>query len=62
VPGLYFVGPPTANSFGPLMRFAVGARFAAPRLARHLAATVRQPAGQPATDEALLADQVGARA
>ena len=62
VPGLYFVGPPTANSFGPLMRFAVGARFAAPRLARHLAATVRQPAGRPATDEALLADQVGARA
>jgi hypothetical protein len=39
VSGLYFVGPPVANSFGPLMRFASGAGFAAPRIARHLAAT-----------------------
>lgn len=39
VPGLYFVGPAAVNSFGPLMRFAVGAKFTAPRLARHLAAT-----------------------
>jgi thioredoxin reductase len=37
VPGLYFVGPPAANSFGPLMRFMVGAEYAAPRVARHLA-------------------------
>ena len=39
VPGLYFVGPIAANSFGPLMRFAVGARFVARRLSRRLAAT-----------------------
>ena len=37
VPGLYFTGPAAANSFGPLMRFMVGAEFAAPRLAAHLA-------------------------
>ena len=37
VPGLYFVGAATANSFGPVMRFAFGARFAAPHLARSLA-------------------------
>ena len=39
VAGLYFVGPIAANSFGPLMRFAVGAKYAARRLSRHLAAT-----------------------
>ncbi len=33
VPGLYFVGLASANSFGPLMRFAFGAGFAARRLA-----------------------------
>jgi len=44
VPGLYFVGPIAANSFGPLMRFAVGARFVARRLSRHLAGTAsRRP-------------------
>jgi|SRR5665213_450810 len=37
VPGLYFVGPAAANSFGPLQRFAVGARFAARRVSRSLA-------------------------
>lgn len=36
VPGLYFVGAATANSFGPVMRFAFGARFVAPHLARSL--------------------------
>jgi thioredoxin reductase len=35
VPGLYFVGLASANSFGPLARFAFGAKFAARRLARH---------------------------
>jgi cation diffusion facilitator CzcD-associated flavoprotein CzcO len=35
-PGLYFIGPSAANTFGPLMRFAFGADFAARRLARHL--------------------------
>ena len=37
VPGLYFTGPAAANSFGPLMRFMVGAEFAAPRIAADLA-------------------------
>jgi thioredoxin reductase len=36
LPGLYFVGALAANSFGPLVRFACGAAFTAPRLARHL--------------------------
>ncbi len=38
LPGLYFVGPASANSFGPVMRFAAGAKFAARRVSRHLAA------------------------
>jgi len=33
VPGLYVTGPLAANAFGPLMRFMVGAEYAAPRLA-----------------------------
>jgi thioredoxin reductase len=37
VPGLYFVGVAAANSFGPLLRFAFGADYAAKRLGRHLA-------------------------
>ena len=37
VPGLYFAGAIAANSFGPLLRFAYGADFAARRLARALA-------------------------
>lgn len=51
VPGLYFVGLASANSFGPLARFAFGAGFTAHRLTKHLAASVRsgsriyQPAG-----------------
>jgi len=36
VRGLYVTGPAAANSVGPLMRFKVGAEFAAPRLATHL--------------------------
>ena len=34
IPGLYFVGIAAANSFGPVMRFAYGAGFAARSLAR----------------------------
>jgi cation diffusion facilitator CzcD-associated flavoprotein CzcO len=61
VPGLYFTGPATAFSFGPLMRFAAGARFAAPRIARHLAATAgRRAAMAPPGEEAVFG--VGARA
>ncbi len=36
VPGLYMVGLAAANSFGPLFRFACGARYAARRLTGHL--------------------------
>lgn len=36
VPGLFFVGVASANSFGPLTRFAYGAKFTARRLSRHL--------------------------
>lgn len=61
VADLYFVGPPVANSFGPLMRFAAGAGFAAPRIARHLAATAgRRPATAASKDETVFG--IGARA
>jgi thioredoxin reductase len=36
VPGLYFIGAIAMNTFGPVLRFACGAEFAAPRVARHL--------------------------
>jgi hypothetical protein len=39
VPNLYFIGITAANTFGPLLRFAFGAGFAAPRLSKHLART-----------------------
>ena len=47
VPGLYFVGLASANSFGPVARFAFGAAFTARRLARHLDAR-RSPEPVPA--------------
>jgi thioredoxin reductase len=37
IPGLYFAGVAAANSFGPVMRFAFGAGFAARTLTRALA-------------------------
>jgi thioredoxin reductase len=44
-PGLYFVGVSAANSFGPLMRFAFGADFAARHITRRLVkAMSRKPA------------------
>jgi len=39
IPGLYFTGGAAANSFGPMLRFAFGARFAARRISAHLAAS-----------------------
>ena len=45
VPGLYFAGLTAANSFGPVMRFAVGAGFAARTLTRAVSnALEREPA------------------
>jgi len=38
VPGLYFVGLVAANTFGPVMRFAFGAGFAARRIAKAMMA------------------------
>jgi cation diffusion facilitator CzcD-associated flavoprotein CzcO len=37
VPGLYFVGLQSANSFGPVMRFVRGSQWAALHMSRHLA-------------------------
>jgi thioredoxin reductase len=36
VPGLHFIGPASANSFGPVARFVFGALHPARRLSRHL--------------------------
>jgi hypothetical protein len=36
LPGLHFIGPASANSFGPVMRFVFGAVYPARRLARYL--------------------------
>jgi thioredoxin reductase len=48
VPGLYFAGVSAANSFGPVMRFAFGAGFAARTLTRALEkAASRQTASIP---------------
>lgn len=44
VPGLYFAGAMAANSFGPVLRFVVGTKFAAPRIANHLVRTYRSRA------------------
>ncbi|MFC8733037.1 FAD-dependent oxidoreductase [Luteimicrobium sp. NPDC057192] len=44
VPGLYYVGNAAAGSFGPLMRFMVGAEFAAPRVAAHVSRAVERDA------------------
>ncbi|WOJ91236.1 NAD(P)-binding domain-containing protein [Methylocapsa polymorpha] len=39
VPGLYFVGTASANSFGPMLRFVAGADFTARRLSAHLSSS-----------------------
>ena len=40
IPGLYLIGLAAAPSFGPLCRFAYGAKFTSKHLTRHLASTV----------------------
>lgn len=51
MPGLYFVGIAAANSFGPVMRFAFGADFAARTVTRALMKSLwREPASIPVTD------------
>ena len=41
IPGLFFVGPAAAHSFGPVLRFACGAGFTANHLSNYLARTSR---------------------
>ena len=41
IPGLFFVGPAAADSFGPVLRFACGAGFTANHLSNYLARTAR---------------------
>jgi hypothetical protein len=41
MPGLYFAGLTAANSFGPVMRFAFGAGFAARTVARAVKNSLR---------------------
>ena len=48
IPGLYFVGVAAANSFGPVMRFAFGAGFAARTLTHTMTKSLsREPASIP---------------
>ena len=47
VSGLYFIGPVSCLSFGPLFRFVCGAAYAAPALALHLATSAREATGAP---------------
>jgi thioredoxin reductase len=42
IPGLYFSGITAANSFGPVMRFAFGAGFAARTITRALSSSAAQ--------------------
>lgn len=52
--GLYFIGTSAANTFGPVLRFAVGAKFTARRLSRCLARSATHDgvrAGQGASQE-----------
>jgi thioredoxin reductase len=57
VPGLYFVGIAAANSFGPVMRFAFGAGFAATRVTQAMIKSLaRNPASVPAASMASTAE------
>jgi thioredoxin reductase len=48
--GLYMVGPAAANSFGPLMRFAYGAKFTAKHISKHIEAKIRASASLRSSD------------
>jgi thioredoxin reductase len=57
VPGLYFVGLAAKNSFGPVMRFAFGAGFAARTLTRAMLKSLkRNPSSVPARRVASIAE------
>ena len=63
VPGLYFVGPAAVHSFGPVMRFAAGAKFASRRISTHLAAIVAKASIEHAqgNSDGFLSKQAAAR-
>ena len=63
VPGLYFVGPAAVHSFGPVMRFAAGAKFASRRIASHLAGTAKKVSFEHAqrTVDSVVPEQADAR-
>ncbi len=58
VPGLHFIGPASANSFGPVCRFVFGTQHPARHLARYLpaalASKVKATVDQPSVDAAVL--------
>jgi len=59
VKGLYFVGVAAANTFGPVMRFAFGARYTARRITRHLIRVVESSAAlEGRSREMRTADQI----
>jgi lysine/ornithine N-monooxygenase len=59
VPGLYFVGPASANSFGPVMRFVAGAQFTAHRLAARLSGARARDLGRRNSGTALFRHAAG---
>jgi thioredoxin reductase len=63
VPALYFVGPAAVHSFGPVMRFAAGAKFASRRIASHLAGTAKKVSFEHAqrTVDSVVPEQADAR-
>lgn len=52
IPSLFFVGLASANTFGPVMRHTLGARYTARRLSWHLARSTASEAA-PAMDESI---------
>ncbi|WP_256701741.1 FAD-dependent oxidoreductase [Burkholderia sp. SRS-W-2-2016] len=46
VHGLYVIGPASAHSFGPVMRFVYGTKHASPTVARHLNGSLKADARQ----------------
>lgn len=57
IPGLYFAGIAAANSFGPVMRFAFGAGFAAKRLTQSMMKSLaRNSASVPASSVATITE------
>jgi thioredoxin reductase len=63
VPGLYFVGPAAVHSFGPVMRFAAGAKFASRRVSSHLAGAAGKVSFEHAqrTVDSVVPEQAAAR-